>query len=603
MIKNKYTNHFAVALSILMVLVTIVFMFSSTLGVSVATTTMQYETSLFDTDQVHTLDLTVDDEDWADLLENAANEEYIAADITIDGSKMNNVGIRAKGNSSLRTVQSSDSDRYSFKLEFDHYQAGQLFQGLDKIALNNIIQDNTYLKDYLSYQMMNAFDADAPLCSFIYITVNGEDWGLYLAVEGIEESFIQRNYGSSSDGQLYKPDSMDAGGNKEEMPEGLDEKPSEDTNSTKNPTLPNNNDSGNTPPNSGQQPRGGQPPDGGQRPDNGGQRPDSGGQPPDGGQQTNGEQLSTDGQQAEMGEAPEMGETPPNEQGEDASENDSTSGGDRKGGGMGGNSTDVALVYSDDNIKSYSNIFNNAKTNPTDEDKERLVEIIKQLNEGENLDEILDVDEVLRYFVVHNFLLSFDSYTGSLMHNYYLYEEEGKLSLIAWDYNLAFGAFAMGEGTSGEGTSKATTLINFPIDTPVSGTTMEERPLLNALLSNEEYLNSYHELFSEFITSYFDSDAFETNLRQTIALISPYVQKDPTAFCTYDEFVTGSETLIEFCNLRAESIKLQLDGDISTTATGQAEDSSNFVDGSAININDMGSQGNGGGMDDTNKAK
>ena len=340
MIKNKYTTRLAVAISILMVLVTIVFMFSSTLGVSVATTTMQYETSLFDTDQVHTLDLTVDDEDWADLLENAANEEYIAADITIDGSKMNNVGIRAKGNSSLRTVQSSDSDRYSFKLEFDHYQAGQLFQGLDKIALNNIIQDNTYLKDYLSYQMMNAFDADAPLCSFIYITVNGEDWGLYLAVEGIEESFIQRNYGSSSDGQLYKPDSMDAGGNKEEMPEGLDEKPSEDTNSTKNPTLPNNNDSGNTPPNSGQQPRGGQ--------------------PPDGGQQTNGEQLSTDGQQAEMGEAPEMGETPPNEQGEDASENDSTSGGDRKGGGMGGNSTDVALVYSDDNIKSYSNIFNNA---------------------------------------------------------------------------------------------------------------------------------------------------------------------------------------------------------------------------------------------------
>lgn len=35
----------------------------------------------------------------------------------------------------------------------------------------------------------------------------GEDWGLYLAVEGVEESFLLRNYG-----ELYKPDSMEMGG-------------------------------------------------------------------------------------------------------------------------------------------------------------------------------------------------------------------------------------------------------------------------------------------------------------------------------------------------------------------------------------------------------
>lgn len=37
--------------------------------------------------------------------------------------------------------------------------------------------------------------ADAPLCSYGYITVNGSDWGLYLAVEGVEDSFLRRNYG------------------------------------------------------------------------------------------------------------------------------------------------------------------------------------------------------------------------------------------------------------------------------------------------------------------------------------------------------------------------------------------------------------------------
>ena len=52
----------------------------------------------------------------------------------------------------------------------------------------------------------------------------------------------------------------------------------------------------------------------------------------------------------------------------------------------------------------------------------------------------MDVDEVIRYFVVHNFVCNFDSYTGSMIHNYYLYEEDGQLSMIPWDYNLPLAA-------------------------------------------------------------------------------------------------------------------------------------------------------------------
>lgn len=66
------------------------------------------------------------------------------------------------------------------------------------------------MKDYLTYRMMAEFGVDAPLCSFVYITVNGEDFGLYLAVEGVEDAFLERNY--SGTGELYKPDSMSFGG-------------------------------------------------------------------------------------------------------------------------------------------------------------------------------------------------------------------------------------------------------------------------------------------------------------------------------------------------------------------------------------------------------
>ena len=129
----------------------------------------------------------------------------------IDGEAYKNVGIRAKGNTSLSTVASLGSERYSFKIEFDHYDSTKSYYGLDKLSLNNLIQDSTMMKDYLVYTMMNEFGVNSSLCSYVYITVNGEDWGLYVAVEGVEEAFLERNYGSNY-GELYKPDSMSFGG-------------------------------------------------------------------------------------------------------------------------------------------------------------------------------------------------------------------------------------------------------------------------------------------------------------------------------------------------------------------------------------------------------
>ena len=103
-------------------------------------------------------------------------------------------------------------------------------------------------------------------------------------------------------------------------------------------------------------------------------------------------------------------------------------GGDIPGGGMG--SDDVKLKYIDDDADSYSNIFHNAKTDITDTDKERLISALKNLSENADIENTVNVEEVIRYFVVHNFVCNGDSYTGSMIHNYYLYEEDGQLSMI-----------------------------------------------------------------------------------------------------------------------------------------------------------------------------
>lgn len=105
------------------------------------------------------------------------------------------------------------------------------------------------------------------------------------------------------------------------------------------------------------------------------------------------------------------------------------------------------------------------------------------------------MDEIIRYFVVHNFVLNGDSYTGSMLHNYYLHQSNGHLSLIAWDYNLAFGGFSRG--------NDATALVNYPIDDPLLSASMEERPMIAWIFNSETYTARYHQYFDELLVSCF----------------------------------------------------------------------------------------------------
>lgn len=527
---HKYIDRICCAVLALTLMLTFIFISAKGISPKSSSQTMGYEDRLFDTGSVHTLDIVMDD--WEGFISTCKNEEYSPCSVVIDGESFGNVGLRAKGNTSLTQVESYGNNRYSFKLEFDRYESGQTYYGLDKLSLNNIIQDNTYMKDYITYQMMGAFGAVSPLCSYVYIRVNGGDWGLYLAVEGVEESFLKRNYGGDY-GELYKPDSQSFGG--KDMPGWGDSSGAQGM-----PDIPGMENL----------PDMGSPPDMGEKPDMGNIP-----EPPGGGAQP--------GQPENM---PEKGGF----------------------GGFGGfGSDDVSLIYTDDDYSSYQNILSNAKTDITDRDKDRLIAALKKLNSREDLENTVDVENVIRYFVVHNFVCNFDSYTGSMIHNYYLYEDGGRLSMIPWDYNLAFGAFM--------GSQDATALVNYPIDAPVSGGTVESRPMLAWIFSDQEYTELYHRYFEEFITEYFESGEFIRELERVQSLIAPYVEKDPTGFCTYEEFQKGVSTLKDFCLLRAQSVSGQLDGSIP--ADSQAEDSEALIDGSEIDISAMGSMNSGfGGM-------
>lgn len=529
------------------------------LGIVPVTHVSKYAEKLFDKNAVSTIDIQMDPEEWQNMLDNALQEEYVKCDVVINGETIYNVGIRPKGNTSLTQVANDpNTDRVSFKFEFDHYVKGQTYYGLDKLVVNNMYADATYMKEYLSYDLMDYMGIKMPLYAFTSITVNGESWGLYLALEALEESFAIRNYGADY-GKLYKPETMNMGGGGKVPNEG------------DKPEIPQGDKGGQIPMPNGMEGEGGKIPMPSEAEGESGQMPIPGGE---GGEASQMPTPGNEGSQMPGNKPPEMpsGEFPR----EDFKDKGQGMPMDRDSGGSN-------LVYTDDNLESYETVFESAVFKTSDEDKGRVVTALKKLSLGEELETYINVPEVLKYFAANTILVNLDSYLSNMQHNYYLYEEKGQLSMLPWDYNLSFGTFQGGSSTA---------VINFPIDTPVSGVSLEERPIIGKLLEVSEYKEAYHNDLESAIASYFESGLYEKRIDQLDALIGDYVREDATAFYSYDEYKASLPVLKAFGRLRAQSIRGQLEGTIPSTTETQKNEQEKLIQADSINLSLLGSQNN-----------
>ena len=567
MVTNKYITRIAsVIMAAAVILCLMASLFSDKLQEVYGNNavTMKYESKLFSTDQIMDIDILMDEDDWNNMLENAISEEYYSCNVVVNGKTFYSVGIRPKGNTSLSSiVNDPDTDRYSFKLEFDHYIEGQTCYGLDKLILNNNYADATNMKEAIVYDMYQYLGVDASLYNYAKISVNGDYRGVYLALEAVEDSFMLRNYGTE-DGNLYKPESMGIGGGvdgngfpqKGEMPDGAD--------------FPQKGEM----PDGADFPQKGEMPDGEDFPQKG-EMPD-GADFPQKGEMPDGEDFPQKGEMPDGEDFPQMGEAP---NGEAA---------DIKMGIMGGNGG-ADLNYTDDDLDSYSTIWDGEITDTDKKDHKRVVEALKNISEGTDLETYMDVDNILKYMAVHTFVVNDDSLSGTMAHNYYLYEYNGKLNILPWDYNLSFGGMSMG-GKMGGQSLGATSVINDAIDMPFSIT-----DFFDALLENEEYLEQYHGYLNELVEKYVNGGEFEKTYERIRSQIDDLVGNDPTAFYSYEEYEEAANMLIEVVQLRAKSVSGQLAGTIPSTDEGQQQDSSNLIDGSDIDLSVMGSFSGGGG--------
>lgn len=130
----------------------------------------------------------------------AENRSYVRCTI-VENRKTTykDVGIKLKG--AAGSFREWD-DRPALTLNSDKFTKGQTFHGLDKFHLNNSVQDETYIQEWLCEELCRAAGLPATRVTHARVWLNDRDVGLYVLKEGFDETFLKRHF-SDATGNLY----------------------------------------------------------------------------------------------------------------------------------------------------------------------------------------------------------------------------------------------------------------------------------------------------------------------------------------------------------------------------------------------------------------
>lgn len=167
----------------------------------------------FSLDGIHEIRIDLDEAGWDDLLEEP--HEYTEADFTIDGARYERVGLRLKGAAgSFVPLDAEEGDaghgegwhppKPAFVVDLDQYEAGQRHLGLEKLALNNLVQDVSGIHEFVTYALFREASVPAPRIGWAGLELNGEERGLYVLVESEDNDEFLRRWFDSTGGDLWE---------------------------------------------------------------------------------------------------------------------------------------------------------------------------------------------------------------------------------------------------------------------------------------------------------------------------------------------------------------------------------------------------------------
>jgi spore coat protein CotH len=186
---------------------------------------------LFADDVVHRIDIVITAEDFAAMSANldellagmggppgpdtSEDPMYVPTTVALDGVTWWQVGMRFKGNSSLRSAYMQGIRKYAFRLDFDEYELDnpelldQRFWGFKKMTFSNGFVDSSLIRDKTAADIFRAAGVPVARSSFVRIYVDTGDgptyWGLYTMIEDPSNKMLDTQFADGT-GNLYKPD-------------------------------------------------------------------------------------------------------------------------------------------------------------------------------------------------------------------------------------------------------------------------------------------------------------------------------------------------------------------------------------------------------------
>ncbi len=135
------------------------------------------------------------------VMNTGAEKKYMMAEVSIDGTVMDSIGIRQKG--FFSNWGAGSSLKKPLKLSLNEYVNGQKYDLLKKLNLQNGFEDPSVMRDVLAYKLLRDAGIKAPRTSYAKLFINNTYWGLYIVVEELDKTFLKENF-SSNNGNLYE---------------------------------------------------------------------------------------------------------------------------------------------------------------------------------------------------------------------------------------------------------------------------------------------------------------------------------------------------------------------------------------------------------------
>ncbi|MCX8151291.1 MAG: lamin tail domain-containing protein [Candidatus Bathyarchaeota archaeon] len=169
----------------------------------------------FDDTYVHEIRLYFDDPNWYNTLYNAHDKDpadpYFPAKFVSHGITLNPVGVRFKGLSSFggSTFQGAGNQgiKKPFRIDFNAYNNSgseeTTFFGLKKLSLSNGFADPTLMREKLFMDFASKY-VPTPRSVHTRLYINDNYYGIYLAMEYIDNTFVESRFGKDETGNIYK---------------------------------------------------------------------------------------------------------------------------------------------------------------------------------------------------------------------------------------------------------------------------------------------------------------------------------------------------------------------------------------------------------------